>query len=49
MSAIDVKKNKELEKLKERKDEAIGPLTTKKKKHFSKLRNMINKKKQGKL
>jgi acyl-ACP thioesterase len=49
VSAIDIEKNRESKKLKKTIKDQLSPLDTKKKKHFSKLRNMIKKKKQGKL
>tara|TARA_R110000851_G_scaffold23718_7_gene69195 strand:- start:810 stop:953 length:144 start_codon:yes stop_codon:yes gene_type:complete len=41
MSAIDVEKNKDLEKVKKRKNKGVEPLKSKDKRYFGKIRKAI--------
>ena len=45
MSALDIEKNKEVKKVKKRKDRGVKPLKQKEKEYFSKIRTAIKKQK----
>ena len=45
MSVIDIEKDKEVKKVKERNKKGVGPLKSKDKKYFSKIRTAVKKQK----